>query len=74
VFRKGIEHPLQNLLALAKRLMAKIVPVEVQQIEDEVGQRMGRPLIEGRLQFGEAALALSVQHHHLTIEHRALHL
>jgi hypothetical protein len=56
VFRQAIEHLRQDLLALGKRLLAKIVPVEVQQIEDEVGQRMGRALVEGRLQVGKAAL------------------
>ena len=48
--------------------------VEVQQIKSEVSQRMGCPLVKGRLQIGKTALPGRRKHHHLSIENRALDL
>ena len=73
VFRKAVEHLRQYLLALDERFLAKIMPVEVQKVEDEVGQRMGRALFKGGLQVGKAALPGFREHHDLSIQDGAFH-
>ena len=71
MFSQAIEHLRQNFLALGERFLAKIMPIEVQQIEDELGQRMLCALFKRRLQIGKAALSVCREHHNLSVHNRA---
>src|SRR5580698_4975146 len=73
MLRQAVEHLRQYFLALDQWLLSKIMPIEVEQIEDEVGHWMFGALLKRCLQGGKAALSISFEYHHFSIQDDALH-
>src|SRR6185437_7043633 len=67
-FAGGGKYRGEELLAFADGEVAGVVAVEVEEVEDEVGQGEALALVEGGLEVGEGGDAAIVENHDLAIE------
>src|SRR5216683_5157809 len=49
------------------------MPIQMQQIEDEVSKRLPHALLKRRLQISKASQTVLRKHNHLTVKNRLLH-
>ena len=63
-----LQQAFEDGLAALERQVARVVPVEVQQVEREIRQRVLRTFLKRGLQIGEAGASLGVEDHDLAIE------